>query len=55
MGLLFVGGVMNLFWIGGLAALVLAEKLFPAGHRVGSFAGVVLVLWGATLLLVELI
>ncbi len=32
--LLFVGGAMNLVWIAGLAILVLAEKLLPAGQMV---------------------
>jgi predicted metal-binding membrane protein len=32
MGLLFLGGVMNLFRIAGLAFLVLLEKTFP-GRR----------------------
>ncbi len=32
--LLFVGGAMNLVWIAGLATLVLAEKLLPAGPAV---------------------
>ena len=34
MGLLFVGGLMNMLWIAGLALLVLIEKLFPLGPRV---------------------
>ena len=33
MALLFVGGVMNLYWIAALAGYVLAEKLLPAGER----------------------
>src|SRR5262245_39950699 len=33
MGLLFLGGVMNLYWIAGLALCVLFEKTVPAGHR----------------------
>ncbi|CAN7695452.1 DUF2182 domain-containing protein [Pseudoduganella sp. LjRoot289] len=44
--LLFVGGVMNLAWIAGLALLVLAEKLAPAGHWIGRGAGLVLLGWG---------
>jgi predicted metal-binding membrane protein len=43
--LLFVGGVMNLAWIAGLAALVLAERFAPIGLR-KAFA-VVLLLGGA--------
>jgi predicted metal-binding membrane protein len=44
--LLFVGGVMNLGWIAGLAILVLAEKLAPAGHWIGRGAGILLAGWG---------
>lgn len=50
MGLLFYGGVMNLAWIGGLAAYVLIEKLAPMGETIGRYAGVVLILWGAAIL-----
>lgn len=50
--LLFVGGVMNLLWIAGLAILVLGEKLLPAGHWLSRSLGLVLLLWGlATVLL----
>ena len=48
--LLFVGGVMNLAWIAGLALLVLVEKLAPAGHWLSRLVGVVLVGWGVTTL-----
>lgn len=44
--LLFVGGLMNLAWIAGLAAFVLVEKLSPAGHWIGRLAGVLLAAWG---------
>lgn len=44
--LLFVGGVMNLAWIAGLALLVLVEKLAPAGHWIARGAGLVLLVWG---------
>ncbi|HEX6013178.1 MAG TPA: DUF2182 domain-containing protein [Geminicoccaceae bacterium] len=40
--LLFVGGVMNLAWIAGLAAFVLLEKTVPAGHWLARAAGVAL-------------
>lgn len=49
--LLFVGGVMNLGWIAGLAILVLVEKLAPAGHWIGRGAGIVLAGWGIAALL----
>jgi predicted metal-binding membrane protein len=51
MVLLFVGGVMNLAWIAALSLLVLAEKILKAGRWVGRGAGIVLVAWGATILL----
>ena len=46
MALLFVGGVMNLYWIAGLALFVLLEKTIPAGHRLGAVSGIGLILWG---------
>lgn len=51
MALLFVGGVMNLAWIAALSLLVLAEKLLPAGRWIGRATGIVLLAWGAALLL----
>jgi len=46
MVLLFVGGIMNLAWIAGIALLVLIEKTLPWGGRMGRATGAVLVLWG---------
>ena len=46
MGLLFVGGVMNLYWIVGLALVVLLEKTIPTGHWLGAITGVGLIMWG---------
>jgi predicted metal-binding membrane protein len=51
MALLFYGGIMNLFWIIGLALYVLLEKVAPAGHWIGRTAGMGLVAWGGALLL----
>jgi len=51
MALLFFGGVMNLWWIGGLAAYVLMEKVLPMGHWLGYGVGVALIAWGAYLLM----
>lgn len=45
--LLFVGGVMNLAWIAGIALVVLVEKFVPAGHWIGRAVGALLVVWGA--------
>jgi predicted metal-binding membrane protein len=39
MGLLFFGGIMNLFWIAGLAGFVLLEKTIPLGPWFGRAAG----------------
>ncbi len=50
MGLLFFGGVMNLYWIAGLALFVLLEKIVPAGHWLGYATGVALLVWGAGML-----
>ncbi len=54
MGLLFFGGVMNLYWIVGLALFVLFEKIVPAGHWLGYATGVALLVWGAAMLAVAL-
>ena len=50
MALLFVGGVMNLYWIVGLAVFVLLEKTIPAGHWLGSLTGIGLMVWGGWLM-----
>ncbi len=50
MGLLFFGGVMNLYWIAGIALFVLFEKSVPAGHWLGYATGVALLAWGAGML-----
>jgi len=50
MALLFVGGVMNLYWILGLAIYVAAEKMLPGGQKTARAVGGVLILWGLGLL-----
>jgi predicted metal-binding membrane protein len=50
MSLLFVAGVMNLAWVAVLAAIVLLEKVTPAGPSVGRAIGALLGLWGVWLL-----
>ena len=49
--LLFVGGVMNLFWIAALAFFVLLEKVIPSGRINSRVAGVIFIAWGGWLLL----
>jgi predicted metal-binding membrane protein len=39
MALLFVGGIMNVLWIGGLTILVLLEKIVPAGRLIPRISG----------------
>ncbi len=50
MALLFVGGVMNPYWIVALTLYVVVEKQFLRGERIGKVAGVVLVLAGLLML-----
>ncbi|WP_189471625.1 DUF2182 domain-containing protein [Litchfieldella qijiaojingensis] len=50
MGLMFFGGVMNLYWVAGLALFVLFERTVPAGHWLGYATGVALLVWGAGML-----
>ncbi|MCR9111088.1 MAG: DUF2182 domain-containing protein [Rhodobacteraceae bacterium] len=47
MALLFVGGIMNLIWIAGIAIFVAVEKLTPFGDTISKIAGAGLILWGA--------
>ncbi len=50
MGLLFFGGVMNLYWIAGIAVFVLLEKCIPIGRWVGYVVGIALIVWGIVVL-----
>ncbi|MFZ0151468.1 MAG: DUF2182 domain-containing protein [Xanthobacteraceae bacterium] len=51
MVLLFVGGVMNLFWIAALGVLVLLEKVRPDGQIIARLAGGLFVLAGVWMLI----
>jgi predicted metal-binding membrane protein len=44
--LLFVGGVMNLWWIGTLTVVILLEKLAPLGAHGGRLFGLLLIAFG---------
>jgi predicted metal-binding membrane protein len=44
--LLFVGGVMNLWWIGALTIFVLLEKLAPLGAQGGRLSGGLIIAMG---------
>ena len=50
MALLFVGGVMNLFWIAALSILVLLEKVIPFGRTITRLAGLAFIVGGGWLL-----
>ncbi|HEY6299642.1 MAG TPA: DUF2182 domain-containing protein [Candidatus Binatus sp.] len=50
MCLLFVVGVMNIFWIAAIAVLVLAEKTLPWGLRLARVVAVGLIGWGSVAL-----
>lgn len=52
--LLFVGGVMNIAWIAGLAAVVLMEKVLSDGRNVSRLVGGVLALGGLVLIVPHL-
>jgi predicted metal-binding membrane protein len=48
MALLFVGGLMNLAWVGAIMVLVLVEKIIPWGDWMSRLTGVIFILWGAS-------
>lgn len=43
--LLFLGGVMNLFWIAAISIFVLLERILPKRFLFEKFAGVILIAW----------
>jgi predicted metal-binding membrane protein len=51
MALLFVGGVMNVLWIAGIAILVLLEKTVPTGQLIPRISGMLMAAAGAWLIL----
>jgi predicted metal-binding membrane protein len=55
MALLFVAGVMNIWWIAIIAVLVLLEKAIPKGFLVAKIAGVLLILWGVWIIVPRLV
>ncbi|HWL40735.1 MAG TPA: DUF2182 domain-containing protein, partial [Gemmatimonadaceae bacterium] len=46
MGLLFVAGVMSLAWVAAISAVVLMEKIFPAGRVIARAAGILFIVAG---------
>jgi predicted metal-binding membrane protein len=54
MALLFVGGIMNIFWIAAIAVFVLAEKLMPKLGILSRLAGAALFAAGIALIICPL-
>jgi len=54
MALLFVSGLMNLFWVAAIELWLTAEKPFPFGGHLARVAGAALTAWGATQLLLTI-
>lgn len=50
MALLFIAGVMNLWWVAAITAFVLIEKVAPGGLRIARASGLVLVAAGGWML-----
>ena len=55
MAILFFGGIMNLYWIVGLAVIVLLEKVMPLGRQLSYVTGSLFLIWGAAYLYVALV
>jgi len=53
MALLFVAGVMNMWWIAIIAVFVLLEKVAPKDLFIGKMAGTLLALWGLWLIVMQ--
>lgn len=51
--LLFVAGVMNIWWIAIITVLVLIEKVVPRGLSLAKIAGAIFVAWGAWMIVAK--
>jgi predicted metal-binding membrane protein len=51
MGLLFLGGVMNLLWIAAITVFVLVEKILPFGDVGGRITGLIMIFTGIAALI----
>lgn len=51
--LLFLGGVMNLVWVAGIALYVLIEKFAPHGPKLSRATGALLMFWGVATLVMS--
>jgi predicted metal-binding membrane protein len=46
MAILLFGGIMNLYWVIGLAVIVLLEKIVPVGRQLSFVTGALFLAWG---------
>lgn len=53
MAILFVAGVMNIWWVGIISVLVLLEKIAPKGWWLDRVAGILLIAWGGWMLIAQ--
>ena len=53
MTVLFVAGAMSIAWAAGIAAYVLLERLLPLGRGFDRAVGLVLIAWGASMIVFE--
>jgi len=51
MAILFFGGIMNLYWVIGLALIVLMEKVLPIGPKLAAITGAIFIVWGLSFVL----
>jgi len=51
MALLFVAGVMNIWWVAAISILVLLEKAAPRGLYLGRTVGLVFAAWGVWMII----
>jgi predicted metal-binding membrane protein len=51
MALLFVAGVMNMWWVAAIAGFVLLEKIVPGGLWIGRITGLILAVWGVWIII----
>ena len=54
MGLMFIFGAMNVWWMAVIAAYFLAEKILPQAEKWGRIAGALLIAFGAYMILSNL-
>jgi predicted metal-binding membrane protein len=51
MALLFVAGVMNIWWVAAISILVLLEKAAPRGLYLGRIVGLLFAAWGVWMII----